>query len=88
MYQSKVTQKGPGRFTNPPSTMYVVTGGAGCDEMKTDGAGAKYSAEWVAKHDAHYGTGILTIHNKTALSWSYIVSDDLSEADAFTLVKE
>ena len=68
--------------------MYVVAGGAGCDEMKTDGPGAKYSAEWVAKTDAHFGTGILTVHNKTAISWSYIISDDLSEADAFTLVKE
>ena len=87
VYQSKVMQKGPSMFINPPSTMYVVAGGAGCDEMTTDGAGAKYGAEWVAKTDAHYGTGIFTVHNRTALSWSYIISDSLVEEDSFTLIK-
>ena len=85
-YQGQVASQG---YDSPNATAYVVVGGAGCDEMKTDGDATVDAGDspWVVTHDAHYGTGILEVANASAIKWSYIMSDDLSVKDEFWLTK-
>ena len=87
VYNGVVTQNGTSVFVDPPSCMYIVVGGAGCDEMKTNADGQAYSAPWVYLHDEHFGTGVLTVHNETHLDWQYLLSDTLAEKDRFTIVR-
>ena len=86
VYQSKVSTS----YVRPNATAYVIVGGAGCDEMKiSDGLTFTASSPWEAYHDgSHYGTGRLTVYNRTHMKWEYVLSDDLSVADSFVLVKE
>ena len=45
-------------------------------------------APWCAyRDDTHYGTGILSVPNRTHLNWKYLQSKDLSEQDDFWIVK-
>mmetsp|Transcript_2678 Transcript_2678/g.4082 ORF Transcript_2678/g.4082 Transcript_2678/m.4082 type:complete len:111 (+) Transcript_2678:1473-1805(+) len=75
-------------YSSPSYTAHVTVGGAGCDEMTPEGPdGYNTSAAWIAKHDHHFGTGILEVFNSSAVKWTYLLSDDLSVEDYFVLTK-
>ena len=86
-YQSKFVDS----YVRPNATAYVVVGGAGCDEMKISSENLSSDIDnnsWTAFSDtSHYGTGRLTVYNRTHMKWEYILSEDLTVADSFVLVK-
>lgn len=85
-------------YNNPNHTVYVVAGGAGCDEMhgaerrlddSVRAADSNAVPIWNVYADAaNYGTGVLHVLNETTLHWEYTISRNLEVADEFYLVKE
>jgi len=65
--------------------IYIVSGAAGNVEGLSHG---DKQLKFSAMKDENYGIGLLTVHNRTALTWKYIHSNDSSIVDQITLVKD
>jgi hypothetical protein len=90
-----------GHYVDPTNPVYVLAGGAGCDEMKEQevapGGGqigephtrvhAGKIQDWNVYDDVKYGTGVLQVINRTTVKWQYIHSEGMAVADEFYLTK-
>jgi hypothetical protein len=89
--------KNNGHYVDPTNPVYVLAGGAGCDEMKVhevapDGGRIGEPRlgklqDWNVYDDVKYGTGVLQVINRTTVKWQYIHSEDMVVADEFYLTK-
>jgi len=72
LYQSQITSKD---FTNPPSTVHIISGYAGCREG-FNGFSNDTQFPWTVWRQAeHYGYGHMT-YNSTHVHFQYLYADD------------
>lgn len=84
-------QAHPG-YVNPKYTTYVVHGSSGNEEShsKEPVFNATHPPpEWTEHYDfKHLGVGVLTIHNRSCLSWEFLQAPDRMSRDSFTLTSD
>lgn len=75
-------------WTNPGVSMaHIINGAAGNIESHSTLGSSHLLNITTYLDQTNYGFGGLTIHNATALSWSYIHGSDGTEGDKLTLLK-
>mmetsp|Transcript_253 Transcript_253/g.750 ORF Transcript_253/g.750 Transcript_253/m.750 type:complete len:505 (+) Transcript_253:57-1571(+) len=81
VYDEKVVSTS---YHNPGAPTYIVNGVGGNHEGLR---GSYHPGVWSAAHYVEFGYGIITVHNRTALTWDFYVNDGDQLTDSITLTK-
>jgi hypothetical protein len=75
-------------YTNPTFPVHLIDGSAGNIERLSDYSGAQNPGWHVYGDNQKYGLSLLTVHNRTTVSWRHFGSADQQVMDEFVLTKE